>query len=351
MPELPEVEVVRSGLDPAVAGATVHAVEVLDSRSVRRHPGPVEDFVDRLAGARLASPRRRGKFLWLPLVSPEPSGIPGTGAPELRGTETGAPEKHPEAPEKREALLVHLGMSGQVLLRTPDAPRDRLTRIVLGVRHPEHGELRVDFVDQRIFGSMAVDGLVPTPDVPGETVPSQVAHIARDPVDPHFDDRVFLARLLRKDTTVKRALLDQTLLSGVGNIYADEALWAARIHPGQPTRMLSRRRARLLLVEVRAVLARALAEGGTSFDAQYVDVNGASGYFSHSLNAYGRHGEPCPRCARPIVRESFMNRGSHYCPRCQRIVPVGRPAPRDPSPPRDPTGLRGPSAPAARVPS
>ncbi len=293
MPELPEVEVVRSGLEPAVAGATVHAVEVLDPRSLRRHPGPVEDFVERLVGAVLTAPRRRGKFLWIPVRAVE-------GEPD-------------------DAVLVHLGMSGQVLLRTPDAPRDRLTRIVLDVRHPEHGPLRVDFVDQRIFGSMAVDPLVPTADRPDETVPTQVAHIARDPVDPHFDERLFLARLARKDTGIKRALLDQTLVSGIGNISADEALWAARIHPEQPTRALTRPRARALLAEVRAVLARALAEGGTSFDAQYVNVNGASGYFSHSLNAYGRHGEPCPRCGRPIVREAFMNRGSHYCPRCQRI--------------------------------
>jgi formamidopyrimidine-DNA glycosylase len=150
-------------------------------------------------------------------------------------------------------------------------------------------------------------------------VPASVAHIARDPLDPHFDDRAFFDRLARRDTTIKRALLDQTLISGIGNIYADEALWAARIHYDQPTRSLSRPRARTLLAEVRAVLVKALAEGGTSFDAQYVNVNGASGYFSHSLNAYGRQGEPCPRCGTPIVRDVFMNRGSHLCPRCQRI--------------------------------
>ena len=289
MPELPEVEVVRSGLEPAVTGATVTRVEVLDERSLRRHDGPAEDFIDRLTDATLGVPERRGKFLWVPIS------------------------------ESDEALVIHLGMSGQVLLRERAAARDRLTRVVLEVRHPERGELRVDFVDQRIFGSMALDSLVPTPDDPDQRVPSRVAHIARDPMDPRFDDRAFLTALARKQTTIKRALLDQTLISGIGNIYADEALWAARVHYDQPTATLSRARAATLLAEVRQVLGRALAEGGTSFDAQYVNVNGASGYFSHSLKAYGRQGEPCPRCGRPIVRESFMNRGSHFCAYCQRV--------------------------------
>ncbi|GMA91799.1 bifunctional DNA-formamidopyrimidine glycosylase/DNA-(apurinic or apyrimidinic site) lyase [Homoserinibacter gongjuensis] len=289
MPELPEVEVVRAGLVPAATDAVVTRVRVFDERSLRRHPGPAEDFIHRLTGAVLAAPSRRGKYLWLPVA------------------------------ESDEALVVHLGMSGQVLLRDPDAEIAKLTRIVLDMVQPGHGPVRLDFVDQRIFGSMALDELVPTGDQPGERVPRSVVHIARDPLDPHFDDRVFLDRLARRDTTIKRALLDQTLVSGIGNIYADEALWAARIHYDQPTRALSRARARTLLAEVRMVLAKALAEGGTSFDAQYVNVNGASGYFSHSLNAYGQQGLPCPRCGTPIVREVFMNRGSHFCPRCQRI--------------------------------
>jgi formamidopyrimidine-DNA glycosylase len=207
--------------------------------------------------------------------------------------------------------------------RTTD---DRLTRIRLDIIHPEHGDLRLNFVDQRIFGSMAIDRFVPTADVAGDLVPSQVAHIARDPLDPHFDDNRFLAALARRKTGIKRALLDQTLISGVGNIYADESLWAARIHYDQPTNTLSRARAKTLLAEVRLVLAKALAEGGTSFDAQYVNVNGASGYFSHSLNAYGQQGAECPRCGRPIVRESFMNRGSHFCPFCQRVRGAQTPA-------------------------
>lgn len=289
MPELPEVEVVRAGLEPAVAGATVRRVEVLDGRSLRRHDGPAEDFVERLTGARLTSPRRRGKFVWIPVD------------------------------DRAEAVVVHLGMSGQVLLRDPAAQRDRLTRVVLDLDQPGFGPVRVDFVDQRVFGSMALDPLVPASDSLDELIPGQVSHIARDPVDPLFDEDLFLRRLAAKNTGVKRALLDQTLVSGIGNIYADEALWAARVHYDQPTRTLSRPRAKTLLAEVRLVLARALAEGGTSFDAQYVNVNGASGYFSHSLNAYGQHGRPCPRCGRPIVRESFMNRGSHFCPFCQRV--------------------------------
>jgi formamidopyrimidine-DNA glycosylase len=378
MPELPEVEVVRAGLEPAVTGARVSGVTVLDERSLRRHRGPAEDFVDRLTGRELSLPRRRGKFLWIPLVPEEVTPVPGpvsviepvemtttddrvasrtTGTevpsvPEVvegalrntavaslptgtagrfsesSGTGGVGPGSATDATEASEALVVHLGMSGQVLLREPGVD-DRQTRIRIDLEHPAHGALRLNFADQRIFGSMALDDLLPT-GVPGDTVPSQVAHIARDPLDPLFSDTAFLAGLARRRTGVKRALLDQTLISGIGNIYADEALWAARIHYDQPTESLSRPRAKLLLAEVRAVLGKALAEGGTSFDAQYVNVNGASGYFSHSLNAYGRHGEPCARCGRPLVRDTFMNRGSHYCAFCQRKRVAGAVALRAP---------------------
>ncbi|AWB86755.1 bifunctional DNA-formamidopyrimidine glycosylase/DNA-(apurinic or apyrimidinic site) lyase [Mycetocola zhujimingii] len=296
MPELPEVEVVRAGLEPAVTRALITSVDVLDARSLKRHPAASGVFVDLLEGRRILAATRRGKFLWFPL-------------------------------DDDTALVTHLGMSGQMLLRSPGTD-DRLTRIRIGIESPDHGELLVNFVDQRIFGGMAVDTLLPTPDGrPGgfsgaaqgpARVPSQVAHIARDPLDEAFDDAGFLERLGRKGTGVKRALLDQTLISGIGNIYADEALWAAKIHYEQPASSLSKRRAGLLLAEVRAVLEKALAEGGTSFDAQYVNVNGASGYFAHSLNAYGRQGQPCPRCGTPLRREKFMNRSSHFCPRCQR---------------------------------
>jgi len=309
MPELPEVEVVRAGLAPAVTGARIEAVEVYDERSLRRHDGPAEDFVERLVGRVFAEPQRRGKFMWLPLV-------PQRAEPVSPVVEPVSPVVEPV----ETALVTHLGMSGQVLLRPPGV-EDRLTRIHLDVHHPTLGDRRLNFVDQRIFGSMAIDSLIPTPDGP-DLVPTQVSHIARDPLDPLFDERAFLARLAKRNTGIKRALLDQGLVSGIGNIYADESLWFARIHGEHPTALLSRPRAKLLLVEVRAVLLRALAEGGTSFDEQYKNVNGNSGYFAHSLQAYGQQGKACPRCGTPIVREQFMNRGSHFCPRCQRLPRV-----------------------------
>ncbi|MTA82415.1 MAG: bifunctional DNA-formamidopyrimidine glycosylase/DNA-(apurinic or apyrimidinic site) lyase, partial [Actinobacteria bacterium] len=218
-----------------------------------------------------------------------------------------------------DALVVHLGMSGQVLLREPDAPAGRHLRVRFDVESSAAGgrtsrELVVAFVDQRIFGSMAVDHVL---EQHGSLVPSQVAHIALDPLDARFDDDLFVTRLRAKHTGLKRALLDQTLVSGVGNIYADEALWASRLHYDRATDSVTTDEARTILDEVRAVLLKALAEGGTSFDAQYVNVNGQAGYFAHSLNAYGRQGEACVRCGTPIVRESFMNRGSHFCPVCQ----------------------------------
>ncbi|MET4783425.1 bifunctional DNA-formamidopyrimidine glycosylase/DNA-(apurinic or apyrimidinic site) lyase [Glaciihabitans sp. UYNi722] len=328
MPELPEVEVVRAGLEPAVTGAVIRSVAVYDERSLRRHVGPSEDFVERLEGRGILGAVRRGKFLWLPLSAPPAPSVPKMQeivAQPVESVRSGAGSA--ESPAfSEEALVVHLGMSGQVLLRDMQQPDDALLRIRLDLVHPTHGELRVAFVDQRIFGSMAINDLVPTPDGaaggfghPAALVPAQVAHIARDPLDPAFDDDRFLADLRKRKTGIKRAMLDQGLVSGIGNIYADESLWAARIHYDQPTDTLSRARARTLLTEVRLVLAKALAEGGTSFDAQYVNVNGASGYFSHSLNAYGQQDKPCPRCGRPIIRESFMNRGSHFCAFCQRI--------------------------------
>lgn len=313
----------RAGLAPAVTGARVASVAVYDARSLRRHPGPSEDFIDRLTGSVLRAPERRGKFLWIPfrereaeaeaeleaVTSPETPAEPSSVTSKVNSVESATPGGS--------ALLVHLGMSGQVLLR--DQTTDDLrTRIRIELEHPEHGHLRLNFVDQRIFGSMSLDPLVVARDHP-QLLPAQVAHIARDPLDPLFDDALFLAALAKRKTTVKRALLDQTLISGIGNIYADESLWAARVHYDQPTASLSRARAKTMLVEVRAVLGRALAEGGTSFDAQYLNVNGQSGYFSHSLNAYGQQGKPCARCGRPIVREHFMNRNSHFCAHCQRV--------------------------------
>ncbi|KAF2414086.1 DNA-formamidopyrimidine glycosylase [Microbacterium sp. B35-04] len=311
MPELPEVEVVRAGLAPAVSGALVLGVTVLDERALTRHSGDATDFEARLTGRVLLSAARRGKFLWLPL-HPDAGG--GTAS---------------------DAVVGHLGMSGQMLLRAPGAAAERHERVRIDLAHPLHGELSVVFADQRTFGSLAIDDLIPTADgAPGgrgwaeASVPAQVAHIARDPLDPAFSDSAVRLILRRKDSAIKRVLLDQTIVSGVGNIYADESLWAARIHPETPARVLSTRAVNRLLGEVRHVLDKALAEGGTSFDAQYVNVNGQAGYFAHSLNAYGRTGEPCPRCGRPIVRVSFTNRSSHFCAHCQRM-PRSVPGPRD----------------------
>jgi formamidopyrimidine-DNA glycosylase len=288
MPELPEVEVVRAGLAPALVGATIDHVDVYDHRSLKRHDGRRGDFVDLLTGAKVLSAQRRGKFMWFPL-------------------------------DRGDALIVHLGMSGQVLLREQGDTSDKHLRIHASITHPDQGCFSVNFVDQRIFGSMAIDEL--REQRLGTTtlmVPSQAAHIALDPLDDLFDDGAFVKRLRSRRIGVKKALLDQTLISGVGNIYADEALWAASIHYDKPSDELSAQAARRLLTEVRQVLAKALAEGGTSFDAQYVNVNGQSGYFSHSLNAYGQQGMPCPRCGRNIVKEKFMNRHSHLCPKCQK---------------------------------
>jgi formamidopyrimidine-DNA glycosylase len=323
MPELPEVEVVRLGLVAAVTGARVAGVEVRDHRALKRHVPLVgddglgghgvtmsieagglraADFEQRLSGAVFDAPVRRGKFLWLPLRASH-----GASAPV------------------GEALLGHLGMSGQLLLRSHDAIDDRHVRVRIWLEHPEHGELRLDFADQRLFGSLAIDRFISTADGRSggsgselAAVPGQAAHVARDPLDPAFDEAVFITTLRARNTAVKRALLDQRLISGVGNIYADEALWRARLHPETPAVKVSARKATELLGHVREVFAQALIEGGTSFDTQYVNVNGQAGYFAHSLNAYGRGGEPCPRCGTAIKRVPFGGRSSHFCPRCQR---------------------------------
>ncbi len=275
MPELPEVEVVRRGLEPYVVGRTIERVRVLHPRSVRRHTAGPADFEQRLADQRITAVRRRGKYLWLPL-------------------------------ESGDAILGHLGMSGQLLIqpRAADAARHQRVAVELS------GGRDLRFADQRMFGGLNVSA-------GGAELPLEIAHIARDPLDPHFDEAGFAAALHRRRTGVKRALLDQTLVSGVGNIYADEALWAARLHFARPTETLRRSEIGRLLTEVRTVMRRALDQGGTSFDALYVDVNGDSGYFDRSLAAYGQAGLPCPRCATPIRRDAFMNRSSYTCPRCQ----------------------------------
>jgi formamidopyrimidine-DNA glycosylase len=280
VPELPEVEVVRRGLERGVVGRRVAAVEVHHPRAVRRHSEGAGDFADRLTGRRVTDAVRRGKYLWLVL-------------------------------DGDEALTGHLGMSGQLLVVPGSKPTEAHLRV--RVRFTDRGrELR--FVDQRTFGGLFLDPLV---EVDGTVVPASVRHIARDPLDPRFDQEDVVRRLRARTTGVKRALLDQTLVSGIGNIYADEALWRARLHGGRATESLSRPQVRALLDHARDVLLESLGEGGTSFDALYVSTEGVSGLFARRLHAYGREGEPCDRCGTPLRREAWMNRSSYSCPRCQ----------------------------------
>lgn len=305
MPELPEVEVVRAGLARWLTGARLGPVTVLHPRPVRAHMAGADDFAARLEGTTVVDVVRRGKFLWLELDSGQ-------------------------------ALQGHLGMSGQLVLPAADAPDERHLRIRFAVTGPELDGRELRFVDQRMFGGMHVSDLVPTPDgLPAGTggagvpssplIPPSVVHIARDPFDPHLDEIAWVARLRTRRTGVKRALLDQTLLSGVGNIYADESLWRVRLHGDRPADALTRPGALRLLGAVRDVMGEALAAGGTSFDALYVNVNGESGYFDRSLAVYGQEGRPCPRCGAPVRRRQFMNRSSFFCARCQ--VPPRQPRP------------------------
>jgi len=281
MPELPEVEVVRRGLADHVAGRTIAEAQFRGARVTRRHlPGPA-DLAARIAGNHVEAARRRGKYLWLVLRAPDGS---------------------------RQALLAHLGMSGQLLVEDPGAPDEKHlhARLTFADGGPE-----LRFVDQRTFGGMALAELT------DDLVPETIAHIAPDPLEAAFDQAAVVRRLKRRDSAVKRALLDQTLLSGVGNIYADEALWRAQVHGERRSSALSKPTLSRVLDHAREVMVEALGHGGTSFDALYVNVNGASGYFDRSLHAYGQEGRPCPRCGTPIRREAFMNRSSYSCPRCQ----------------------------------
>ena len=333
MPELPEVETVRAGIADHSLSRPVRSVRVVDARSLRRHlPGPAH-FEAALTGRVLRGAYRRGKYLWLTLSEPD-----GTLADE--------------------ALVVHLGMSGQLLVRDEpgeasesdsaseaearaafDAePRHLRVALELGPSGATSGAVgagqRLLFVDQRIFGGMFLSPLVPdVPAAAGEAslgevperflVPEAVKHIARDPLDEFFDPAAVRRKFLRTSSGIKKVLLDQSVISGVGNIYADEALWRARLHYAKPARTLSAAQTRELLEAVTQVLRESLAAGGTSFDALYVNVLGESGYFERSLNAYGRAGEPCHRCAEAgrtslMVREPFQNRSAYRCPHCQR---------------------------------
>lgn len=278
VPELPEVEVVRRGVAAHVVGRKVTAVEVLHPRAVRRHVPGAADFVARLADRTVTAACRRGKYLWFEL-----------------DTDPG------------DAVLAHLGMSGQLLVQPAATPDETHLRIRLSL--DDGNQLR--FVDQRTFGGLSVH------DLAADGLPTPLAHIARDPFDPEYDVEAAVARMRRRDTGLKRALLDQTVVSGIGNIYADEALWRARLHWARPTATLTRPAARRVLAAAAEVMTAALGEGGTSFDALYVNVNGESGYFERSLAVYGQDGRACPRCGAAVRREAFMNRSSYSCPRCQ----------------------------------
>ena len=278
MPELPEVEVVRRGLAQFTTGRTIDAVEVLHPRPVRRHAAGPDDFVARLKGQVFTEPARRGKYLWLPL-------------------------------ESGDAVLTHLGMSGQFRVQPVGAPDEPHQGVGFSFAD-DGGEVR--FVDQRMFGGLSYsEG--------GAELPAEIAHIARDPFDPLFDPEAVVAAIRRRKTGLKRALLDQTAISGVGNIYADEALWRAKLHYARATETLKPLQIREIIRHAHEVMAAALDVGGTSFDALYVNVNGESGYFERGLNVYGQEGSPCPRDGRPIRREPFMNRSSYRCPKCQPV--------------------------------
>lgn len=283
MPELPEVEVVRRGVAAHVVGRTFEDVRLFGQRVARRHLAGPEDLANRLRGQAVSDARRRGKYLWLELD--------GGG----------------------EALVIHLGMSGQLLVEAPDAPREKHAHALLDLS--DGRQLR--FVDQRTFGGLQLVELAADPFGPG-TVPEIITHIAPDPLEAAFDQQSVSRAMRRRKTQLKRALLDQSLVSGIGNIYADEALWRAKLHGERATEKLTAGAVRDVLDHAAEVMTQALGRGGTSFDSLYVDVNGASGYFERSLNAYGRQGKPCRRCGSLMVRESFMNRSSFSCPRCQR---------------------------------
>jgi formamidopyrimidine-DNA glycosylase len=299
MPELPEVEVVRRGLAAYVVGKSITAVRVHHPRAVRRHVEGPADLTARLLDNTITGTGRRGKYLWLTL---------GSG----------------------EALVVHLGMSGQMLLGAPEG-RSEATEESL---KPKSEHLRVatllddgtalSFVDQRTFGGWMLAELVT---VDGTEVPVPVAHVARDPLDPLFDAAAVVKMLRRKHSEIKRQLLDQKVVSGIGNIYADEALWRAKVNGARIAESLTKPTLKAILDHAADVMRDALGQGGTSFDSLYVNVNGESGYFDRSLDAYGREGEPCRRCGAVMRRDKFMNRSSFYCPRCQ-------PRPRQPRPRR-----------------
>ncbi len=290
MPELPEVETVRRGLVPLCQGRTISLVKVSHPRTTRRDANQ-RTFARRLKGQRIVSVERRGKYLWFTLAN------------------------------TNQCLVAHLGLSGQF---RPAVSGQKVAHERARISFDDHRPDLV-FCDQRTFGGLYLDELVAQKTPAGapdkQNVPSSVAHIALDPFDPKFTRQPVVDRLRQRNVAIKTALLDQTVISGVGNIYADESLWRSKIHPLTRAKRLSGRRIDELLTHVNDVLFEALGSGGTTFDGLYVSVNGESGEFSQRLAAYGRGGKPCQRCGATLRREKFANRSSVRCPKCQ-------PAPR-----------------------
>ncbi len=301
MPELPEVEVVRRGIEQHVVGRQISAASLRGRRVARRHVAGAADLADRVCGATVLAADRRGKYLWCVV------GAPG---------------------EESYALVVHLGMSGQLLVHDHQKAPGKHTHATFAFAD---GGPELHFVDQRTFGGLSLVSLSPDPHSPlhsmaggaaqprdhRQGIPASIRHIAPDPLEGAYDEVAVVGRLKTRRTAVKRALLDQGLVSGIGNIYADEALWRAGVHGRRECLALTKPALVRVLRHAQDVMRAALDVGGTSFDSLYVNVNGASGYFDRSLDAYGQTGRPCGRCGQPIVREHFMNRSSHFCPRCQ----------------------------------
>jgi formamidopyrimidine-DNA glycosylase len=284
MPELPEVETVRRGLEHEVSGFTVVGIEVFDSRALRRNRFEEREFLKELVGQRLNLFKRRGKFLWIPLSNSR-------------------------------CLVAHLGMSGQILVRNPNYPLEKSERVRFQVER-DRSTLEIRFIDQRLFGGLYVDTLVENSEQ--DNVPASASHIALDPLDHCFDPEKVASVMHRRKAGIKSLLLNQEIVSGIGNIYADETLWKAKTHFLTPGQDLSTKEIVKILSMSQEVLSNALKNNGTSFDQQYKNVNGLGGSYSQFLNAYGQTGKPCSRCKTLIVRQAWSNRGSHFCPLCQQ---------------------------------
>lgn len=276
MPELPEVETVRRGLASLVKGFKITAAHDLHPRALK--PESIAPLKS-IQGAKIMDLSRRGKFLWFVLDRPQ-------------------------------VLVAHLGMSGQFLIHQEGHPKAKHVRAKFDLTK-QLRKRELVFNDQRTFGWVSVEETE-------DGVPSSAQHIARDPFDPKFDREETINKFAKRNIRVKTALLNQEIMSGVGNIYADETLWRAKIHPEISTADLSKKKIGSLIDFATEVMQEAIEKGGTSFDDLYINVNGESGFFEQSLAAYGRTDEPCPRCGTPIRRIVFGARSSHFCPRCQR---------------------------------